>query len=648
MNPDRHSSTSAGSGPVSGTQSNTIVRAAIHPSIGVARIGNSLEPDGYFLAPEVVDPPPESPGFYRDATGALKRQAVQFRIYGLNAQGGVVTELTASNAEITWKVHLANKKSAWYQFQIALDIPEASSAPQSYLRNATVSDRSSLVIDPGAREITGRDVAGGPGHTFDTGTFMDKAVYLGELRTDKEGRLRVLGGRGRSASYDGSLAITFANNEGWHDDTSDGPVTATVTYQGRALEVDPAWVVVAPPNYAPRQKSVRTMWDLMRDTAIKAKHLPKPVRPSFNSDIRPIFERLSRLQWVNAGFAAAFGWGGPNNYATPEWLERLSENNPNDVEMRRTIANQFRNFAWDGWSPKPWPWLYGDAMNIPPAETPRENTALSDTQLEFLQQWAMGDFEADYNPGPPAYETIEKVPLAEQPAMLDRASLEFCLADAFHPGCEMTWPMRQHTLYMAPFRIAHAPEGYVEPQYGPVLDMDVMAWLHPYGPLGKQVPGGITRWMAVPWQTDTASCRSGYTPKYDPYVPTFWPARVPNQVLTSENCDIVIDTRQPLGVRLAAFAERANWNQPLGLKQGYREQINRMIRSFDRMGVIESRKGPGDRHFPALLEVQDLPTKSLVKAEDVAAPEAVSMSDLEETDLSGIEKVRRFPHGLRK
>jgi len=66
-----------------------------------------------------------------------------------------VAELTQSNAEITWNVHLANKKAAWYQFQIALDIPEADSAPHSYLRNITVSDRSSLVIDPGAREITG-------------------------------------------------------------------------------------------------------------------------------------------------------------------------------------------------------------------------------------------------------------------------------------------------------------------------------------------------------------------------------------------------------------------------------------------------------------------------------------------------------------
>ncbi|GAA2146352.1 hypothetical protein GCM10009760_36070 [Kitasatospora kazusensis] len=69
---------------------------------------------------------------------------------------------------------------------------------------------------------------------------MGKEVYLGELRTDEEGRLLVLGGFGASASYDGQPVITFANNEGWHDDTGDGPVTATVSVGGRELPVDPA------------------------------------------------------------------------------------------------------------------------------------------------------------------------------------------------------------------------------------------------------------------------------------------------------------------------------------------------------------------------------------------------------------------------
>ena len=237
-------------------------------------------------------------------------------------------------------------------------------------------------------QISGMNAGGGPEHSFDTGKFMGTPVYLGEIRTDEQGRLMVLGGRGKSASYTGTPALTFANNEGWYDDTADGPVTATVQFQGKPLKVDPAWVVVAPPNYAPAQKSVRTMWDLMRDTAIKAKMTPVPLYPSFNTDIRPIFERLSRLQWVNAGYAAAFGWGAPNDFTTADWLARLSRNTPEEVEMRRTIANQFRNFHRDAWSPTPWPWQYGDAMNIPPVHSPRQNVALSDTQLSLLQAWA--------------------------------------------------------------------------------------------------------------------------------------------------------------------------------------------------------------------------------------------------------------------
>jgi len=106
-----------------------IVRAVIYPAIGVARVGNSASE--YVVGPEVPDPPPLAAGSYRDKTGALKRQAARFRIYGLNAAGEIVCELTGedSGAEITWHVELANTKAAWYGFQLALDIPEAASAP---------------------------------------------------------------------------------------------------------------------------------------------------------------------------------------------------------------------------------------------------------------------------------------------------------------------------------------------------------------------------------------------------------------------------------------------------------------------------------------------------------------------------------------
>jgi hypothetical protein len=620
------------------TDETTIARAAIYPAVGVARVGNSESE--YFLAPEVADPPPEAPGFYRDATGALKRQAVRFRVYGVNAAGTPIAELTAENAEIRWTVHLANKKSAWYQFQIALDIPEADSAPPSWLRNMTIGDRASLIIDPGARHIARRNAGGGPDHIFDTGKFLGTIVYLGELRTDGEGRLIVLGGRGKSASYNGARAVTFANNEGWHDDTSDGPVTAEVIYAGQRLETDPAWVIVAPPNYAPEQKSVRTMWDLMRDVAISAGMLPKPARPSFERDIRPIFERLTKLQWVNSGFAAAFGWGAPNDFSSPEQLEKLSRNTGDMAEMRHVIANQFRVFDRDSWSPVPWPWVYGDAMSLPPPETPRQNAELTSTQLAMLQQWSAGDFDDDYEPDRITPRRIEDIPLAEQPDMLDRASLEFCLADAFHPGCEMTWPMRTARLYMAPFRLLHAPPSWIEPDYGPVLGADLINL--PNGPLlSGQLPGGITRWMAVPWQTDTASCRSGYLKSYDPYVPTFWPARVPNQVLTQADYEIVLDPEPPLADRLAAFARRASWLRPLGSKS-YTDQINNMIAHFDHMGVVEPRRGPTSGPFPRVLEVEDLhPVAHALAA-------AVGPRAAEALDLSGIEKMRRFPHGLRR
>jgi L-Lysine epsilon oxidase N-terminal len=77
-----------------------VVKAAIYPSIGIARVGNSLT--AWYVGPEVPDPLPLPPGSYRDEAGALKREAARFRIYGLNAAGTPVRELTSADADITW------------------------------------------------------------------------------------------------------------------------------------------------------------------------------------------------------------------------------------------------------------------------------------------------------------------------------------------------------------------------------------------------------------------------------------------------------------------------------------------------------------------------------------------------------------------
>jgi hypothetical protein len=392
------------------------------------------------------------------------------------------------------------------------------------------------------------------------------------------------------------------------------------------------------------------MWDLMRDVAVAAGSLPRPRRPSFTDDILPIFERLSHLQWVNGGFAAAFGWEGAFDLISPCAVARLANPSPATAEIRHTVANAFRRHEVDAWSPKPWPWLYGDAMNLPTPPTPRAFSTLSDLQLALLDQWAKGDFDADYDPHAAPVREIAAVPIAEQGDMLTRAVLEFCLADAFHPGCEMTWPVRSKSLYMAPFRFAHAPAGWIAPALGAIWSNDNLTLEN--GPLFGQQAGDITRWMAVPWQTDTASCRGGYDKAYDPYAPTFWPAHVPNDVLTKENYAIVMDAGKPLDERRKAFADRAKWYAPLG-GPSYTAQINAMITGFGALGVVAPLPGPTDTDaFPDMIEVEDQHGPLLTSALTgrtlmlTTHPHAGAPAPRRELDLTGIEKVRRFPHGL--
>ena len=66
------------------------------------------------------------------------------------------------------------------------------------------------------------------------------------------------------------------------------------------------------------------------------------------------------------------------------------------------------------------------------------------------------------------------------------------------------------------------------------------------GPLDGSSAGDITRWMAVPWQSDTSSCLSAYSAYGGEYLPTFWPARVPNDVLTKQDYDTLQSRSKPV------------------------------------------------------------------------------------------------------
>jgi hypothetical protein len=578
-----------------GVSGGRIVRAAIHPAIGIARVGNS--PDDYYFGPEIPGGLPIAPRGYKDAHGAMKRQAARFRIFGLDAEGRAVRELTADDATIQWTVHLANKKASWYQFETALDIPEA--VPAS-LRNAAYrgAARDALMIDPRLRRVSGRNRRAAPFN----GAFLRKRVYLGELHTDPQGRLIVLGGRGRSFSPRGVALTTFANNDGWTDDTSDGPVTARVRLGGVELPVDPAWVVVAPPNYGPALATdVGTLYDVIYQTMLDLGWVTPPAQVSFLADIFPFFNRLADLQWVNQGVLDRYGWDSPEPFMSPEYLARLADPSPANAAFRQALFARFRNpdYATLEVGDDLFPPLYGDAITLPPV-SPRSYLAVQPFQYAALQSWAAGNFVPGV-PGPiPAQ--IEDLPIEMRAAALDRAALEACLGDAFHPGCEATWPMRVASMYASPFRLLHRKRP--EPDYGDVLTPEVA--LSADGPLAGSRPGDVTRWMAVPWQADTASCRSGYqygdTP-VDPYLPTFWAARVPNHVMPEESYEVVLDMTRPLDERQAAFFGRAQFFRNIDRPETP-ETLQEMVDNWYRLGVVTEQPGPGDAAFPPVFKVE--------------------------------------------
>ena len=567
----------------------TVISAKIHPAIGIARVGNS---DDWFPGPEIIEPEPKEPGFYRDNQGRLKRQAAIFRVYGYNAAGEVVRELTTGTAAIRWTAHVANRKAAWYQWQMALDIPEAATL-RLPKRNAGVKgvDRDGLVIDGGERSISGSNTQGEAYHF--RGNFRGTGVYLGELQTDSEGRLRFLGGQGKSESPSNAPILPpgpngFINADDWYDDTSDGPVTAQVMIEGREIGVEGAWVVTAPPDYAPGLKGVRSLYDLLFDLYVSRGWLPFPEKITFRHHVYPILLRLSRLQWVNKGFAAQFGASGLNNFEDKAYVAMLARDPTVDGfdtygELRRQVFNSFRDPNGTDNNSLPWPWIYGDAADVPvPANSPRQNASISPTQYGFLALWASGRFEADWDRDESVPRELKDVPVKDQPDMLDRAALEFCLADAFHPGCEVTWPIRHLTMFSKPFRILRA-SGTTVIDYG--KELTPVEALAPTGPLYAQGPGDLTRWMGLPWQADTSFCQSGYSPDYDPYLPTFWPARVPNYVLTKKNYEVVVNEQESRIRRLAAFSNRMRWNDALTGSNG--EQMQMMVRIFNQMGLLE-------------------------------------------------------------
>ena len=527
----------------------------------------------------------------RDREGALKRQAARFRIYQYPPEAaalyrsGAGTEVTVGSvvdgktvADVVWTVHLANKKAANYitNDDLGLAAYEKPNASSLQLRNRDVGtdpDNAArlrkLIIDPGPRAIRG--TAEGTVR-FDKGTFasywdgteirengaypksfpddsfsrlytpVGKIDTLGELRTDERGRLLVLGGLGKACSrvlpdgqpyplINGAVApgnVADVNEEGWFDDSSDGPVSAVLVFtDGSVRSVHGAWAVVADPSFAPQIANVVTLWDQIYDTWVRELDLCPEIyghrfrdsyHPRFDDDLLPLFRAVSLQRWTANLPERAI-------HAHDAVGRIRAEDEPGDTILTGLA------YIRDPNNPR----MSNIGAPFMPLSSGDPGTAfltVTLTQYFFLSQWNQGRFLREPGPQPGPGE------------LLDQAALYNCTGGDFGPGLEMTFVVKDPELYAldwretgaGPFRIRARPLDYGQAQASqPFLSMGYVPF-HP-GPHGVIAaplePGDASKFMAVPWHTDFNACATHNADPNPRNLKTLywaWPAQRPVNV----------------------------------------------------------------------------------------------------------------------
>src|SRR5215213_7126127 len=470
------------------------MRYRIFPSIGIARLG---EDEDFFLGPER---PGDSPGElqadgtvipvtrFKDATRTrIRKQGARFHIF--ESQDGInwsPANLPAT-ATVTWTVTLENKTAA---------ITRSDAPPTAPMRPHVPAGNQSMVIKGGLKEITGPNatsshVTGQYATTAPSGAAFQVDVDLGVLRTDGQGRLIVLGGKGQSRAPAGvPIGPSFYRNPKWHDDVSDGPVTATIKLSPAEAPIqaeEGAWVIVAPPDYAPGIDCVVTLYDVIRQLGISDSGLAAPGIPSFDLDINPLLTRVHRLRFVHEDAT----WSDAR-FNNPNLGSRAATHQQLRTQVRDLVLTTESVFE-------------GHISNTGPP------FLLRSFQKKFLDDWAAGNF--DDTPASTAGNLTA--------AGLTRASLESAAGQGFCPGIEAGIIVLDKTLYSTPFdfRFSHT---------------SIKA-------------GDITALMAQPWQSDFLECNTEWWPTQRPDIAPQAGGGVENWVRGAFGHELLVERHPRLG-----------------------------------------------------------------------------------------------------
>jgi L-lysine 6-oxidase len=644
-----------------------VTRYEIHPSIGIARLGNSQEV--FYLAPETIgglprecDPignpliangMPKRVERFKDEEGRIKRQGAQFKIFAYDSAnpkdpGREVTLEDAEIESIEWTVHLANKKAAWYEnaeLEGNLMLGEKNSYKKRGvpLRNANIQGkaaRQKLIIDPGPRSVCQPDQQvefsrENIPNDYKYGSFPDPNLSpypiqtLGRIMMDRVGRLVVLGGYGNACGE--TVIATYTGSDTWYDDISDGPVYCHLKVRGKKIRELKAWVIVGSPKVAPELRNISTLDDVMYDVGVRYLNLmpqlynakrwrstggwnPNYVA-NYKRDIEPIIERPADYIWVaNVPSMIAFSY--------PRF-------DPADVseKNRQNRENYFRYFRQPGqnelgtehevlMSSNGIPMMpLNSGTNSVTNQNIDKFMSLTLTQYMLLKQWAEGKFENDETGQPPP---------GVHP--LDQASVGNCVGHPMSPGIEVTWNTRNPAIYETPYIIKHR---YTEDDYrkhglDPSYDeCQCVIGQPPAGQGDGCEPGDLTKRMSPPWQSDFYQCSIEYINFSDPKVnvneatqipppPTYyaywWPPQAPMHVMSG-----------------AMTAEEQN---AAGVTGGYQvyytrgaNNINLLVVSWKYMGFILNQNVGDDRHeYPYFVEVERNHDRFIVASVAVGQP----------------------------
>ena len=627
----------------------TIAKLAIYPSIGISRVGNSNE---YFLAPEIPGLPPNPKGGFKDGDTKVKKQAQRFRIYAFDDQGRVIKEITQGTDKITWNVKVANAKAAWFGFNNPLDMGKFAPGLPGKRRNDFFvgKEREVLEIAPGEVSISGRSVnSNGKASAYRmVGKFWSSPnqveVSLGDVRTDEQGRLIVVPGDGTSDSAMRQNPISnFADNDGWYDDWADGYVKAKVTLaDGKEMEVEPAWIACCGPNFAPEVPPFITLYDVARDVMVNGKRKPLEKKPegklSFKEEIYPFFQRLGLMEWTSAAANLREGWIETQDFLNEAFIQKLADPSESNKPLREKVFGNFRSPEdykfYDNETPfdenikYKIPYMLGSGVNYD--FSPAHWFTMPALQYWILKQWRDGNFVNDFNVQSKAEKTLnfEDIPLDQQPMALTRSALEPLSGGAFHPGVELTWPLRQQAIYSdtEPYRIKIGNRKHLYEQVealGLLLTPEAVFEnatrsekpsgesysyynLPKDSPIGPQNPGDLTRWLGLPWQPDAFSCQMVL---YDNDFPNaaWWPALLPIDVLPEYAYNELLRDDLDDESKLKFFNTRVTWTRGVAgigyhVNGSYMDGLKRMIQLWSHMGFVIKRPRPKNLS-PALQKV---------------------------------------------